>query len=77
MANIADRLTALAEAAGLSENALAQKSGIALSTLRRRIRRPGDLTLGEVLALSETLGVAPESLFPATSQEVESQAAAS
>lgn len=72
MANTMDRLTALAEAAGLSENALAERSGIALTTLRRRRRRPSDLTLGEVLALSEALGVEPASLFPASAAEVAS-----
>lgn len=64
MANINDWLTAPAEAEGLSEAALAERSGIALSTLRRRRRRAIDVTMGELLGLSEALNQDPGDFAP-------------
>lgn len=70
MANIEDELNALAEQAGLSQNALAARAGIPLSTFRRRLKRPEDFTLGEVLSLAEALGVTPDALLATTSAVV-------
>jgi hypothetical protein len=71
MANNKDWLTAPAEASGLTEVALAEHSGIPLSTLRRRRRRALDLTMGELLGLSEALTQTPTSFFPVVLDEVE------
>lgn len=43
---------------------LADKTGIALSTLRRRLVSGNEFTLNELLAISMALGVHPSELLP-------------
>ncbi|GGL27422.1 hypothetical protein GCM10012283_07010 [Phycicoccus endophyticus] len=49
------------EAAGLSERALADESGIARSTLKRRLRL-GDFTFAEIAAIGAALGTTTSDL---------------
>lgn len=51
--------------AGYSINSLADETGIPFSTLRRRLRNPDSITLGETLALAEALHETPTGLIEA------------
>lgn len=54
--DITERINTRAQALGLSESALAKESGIARTTLQRRLLHPEDLTLRELNRLSDVLG---------------------
>lgn len=48
---------------GRSENSVALDTGIALSTLRRRIADPASLTMSELVRLAEALDRTPAELL--------------
>ena len=55
------------KAAGATLHSLSDATGIAYSTLRRKLLlRPDDLNLAELVAIAEALGTEPGALLPAT-----------
>lgn len=51
-----DIIKGRAQLRGLNVGDLARKTGIPLSTLYRRLKRPGDITLEELSILDELIG---------------------
>jgi lambda repressor-like predicted transcriptional regulator len=52
------------ERAERSVSWVAEKAGMAPSTLRRKLRGTRDFTTGEVASIADALGVSPSSLLP-------------
>lgn len=48
---------------GLSMANLAKRSGIAVSTLYRKLNHPGDITLGELELMDELIGFSDEEVL--------------
>lgn len=48
-----------------SINSLADATGIPYTTLRRRLREPNGLTMGDLLRIAAALEVSPAALIPA------------
>lgn len=48
---------------GLSVADLAKRSGIAVSTLYRKLRNPGDISLGELELMDELIGFSDEEVL--------------
>lgn len=61
---VAATVTTEMDRVGASINGLADATGIPFSTLRRKLAGHGDFTLGDLLAIAETLGVTPADLLP-------------
>lgn len=60
---IAARVNATIEDSGLSVRTVAERSGIARETLRRRLENQTPFTIDELEALAEVLNVGPDSFL--------------
>ena len=49
--------------AGLTYEGLVEQTGIAKTTIRRKIHRPGTLTLDEAFAIGTAIGATPDTWF--------------
>jgi transcriptional regulator with XRE-family HTH domain len=63
MTQIATRIQALREAAGLSESRLADNSAIPRTTFKRRLVNPASFTLEEIERLADALDADPAWLW--------------
>lgn len=64
LSGVAEPYRSLLAEAGQSINSLADTSAIPYSTLRRKLRDPEALTMGDVLRIADVLGVNPATLLP-------------
>lgn len=64
-AQLADRVAAAKERAGITRTALAESTGIPYSTLGRKLDGFSDFTMPDIYRIAKALGVAPASLLPA------------
>lgn len=65
LSGVAEPYRGLLAEAGHSINGLADRTSIPYTTLRRKLRAPELLTMGDLLLIAEALGVSPASLLPA------------